>query len=401
MTSIRVLALTVSMLCSLLVPSMAQARDAEPAWLSLERGKKAYASKDFGAALVHFENAIASRRENFTAALIRLDQALDTKAAESGGDSLSAVLAAFATEDFIQREYIKLAAGRASTSKPLLEALRRERLSDSHRAFIDVLLLVLEYRPMQAIGNSITGLRNHVMLLSSYPEAEYWKGKVFFLEGETSLAESQYNRAYSMSASLDIPEERFTILYSMASLYDAASNFVAWENVIKRIVAENDGVIDPYLKDAMMSTLRDKGFDRFMTLYRLEPSYSLLANAALGSYYLERGRDAATVHAAIAVNMTLTQAIRMIARKDRDYEWKSLDDFMARAKRDAAVAAYLSEAGLVRLLLTLADSLYVSGSRQDAIRLWNIVAIDGTAPFAAVARLRISNPGSAVRRSPP
>lgn len=402
--ALRALALTLTILLSSAPTAFCQttwAGGSEPAWLSLERGKKAYAAKDFGSALVHFDNAISLRRDSFTAALVRLDQALDTKAAKAGEDSIARVLAAFAAEDFIQRDYINLAAGQLASSKPLLEALRKERLSDSHRAFIDVLLSVLEYRPMQVLGDSIAGLRTHVQLLSKYPEAELWKGKVFFLEGELPIAETQYRRAYDMSPSLEIPEERFTILYAMAALYDAGSNFVAWENIMKSIVAGNDEVIDPYLRDAMMATLLDQGFDRFMTLYRLQPSYSLEANAALGSYYLERGRAAASMHAAIAVNMTLTQAISMLVRKDSDYVWKGLDDFMERSRRDSGVVAYLSEARLPRLLLTLADALYISGARITAAKIWKTVVAEGTAPFAAVAQQRITSPASAVRRQAP
>ena len=405
MTKARVVRiLTLILLVSTGVASFAQASllgGTEPAWLSLERGKKAYDTKDFGSALVHFDNAISLRRINFTAALGRLDQVLDTKAAKIGEDSIARVLAAFAAEDFIQRDYIKLSAGQAAASKSLLEALRKERLSDSHRAFIDVLLLVIEYRPLQALDDSIAGLRNQVQLLSRYPEAEYWKGKVFFLEGELGIAEAQYRRAYDMSPSLEIPDERFTILYAMASLYDASSNFVAWENVMKSIVDGNDGAIDQYLRDAMMATLLDQGFDRFMTLYRLQPTYSQEAHAALGSYYLERGRAAASVHAAIALNITLSQAINMLVRRDSDYAWNGLDDFMERARGDTSVSAYLSEARLPRLLLTLADALYISSARIAATKLWKTVAADGTAPFAAVALMRISEPASAVRRQAP
>lgn len=373
----------------------------EPAWLSLERGKRAFGDKDFGEAIMQFDSAIAVRRGTFTTAAGRLDQALEAKAASAAGDSIKNVLAAFAAEDFLQRDYVRLAAGRASTSKPFLEALRRERISDSHRAFIEVLLLVLEYRPMESMNDSISTLRNRVRLLVTYPEAEYWKGRVFFVEGELALAELQYKRAYSMIPSLEIPDELYTILYSMAELYDAHSDFVAWENVLKGIVDSNDKEIDAFLREAMMATLLDDGFNRFMTLYRIRPSYSLDANAALASFYLERGRAAALMHAAVAVNMTLTRAIAMIELKDRNYSWKSLEDFLSVAARRKDLAAHLQEAGLPRQLLTLADALYVAGGRSAAVMLWNAVYSLETAPYSAVALVRLANPASAVRRAAP
>lgn len=407
MTNVR---RTTALICSMVLffsgasPSSAQPLQqgsGEPAWLSLERGKRAFGNKDFGEAIMQFDSAIAVRRGIFTTAAARLDQALEAKAAVTAGDSINNVLAAFAAEDFLQRDYARLTAGRSSVSKSFLESLRRERLSDSHRAFIEVLLLVLEYRPMEAMNDSISTLRNRVRLLITYPEAEYWKGRVFFVEGELSLAELQYKRAYSMIPALEIPDELYTILYSMAELYDARSDFVAWENVMKGIVGSNDKDIDAFLREAMMATLLDDGFNRFMTLYRLKPSYSLDANAALASFYLERGRALALMHAAVAVNMTLTRAIAMLELKDRNYSWKSLEEFLLMAARRKDITAHLQEAGLPRLLLTLADSLYIAGGRSAATLLWNAVNALGTAPYSAVALARLSNPASAVRRAAP
>nr|HPG86930.1 hypothetical protein [Spirochaetales bacterium] len=110
------------------------AQSSQPAWLSLELGKRAYADKDFGAALVHFDRALMIRRDAFTSAAVRLDQGLDSKAAREAGDSIEAVLSSLAREDFIQRDYARLAAGRRPGDSGLLEDLRRERISDSHRA---------------------------------------------------------------------------------------------------------------------------------------------------------------------------------------------------------------------------------------------------------------------------
>ncbi len=385
-------------------------RDSEPAWLSLERGKRAFAEKDFGTAIVEFDRAIATRRESFTAAAGRLDQALQSKAVKNGRSSIQESLAIFASEDFIQRDLDRIAAKYGSSTKSMLQALRKDRISDSHRAFIEVLLLVLEYKPIEELGDSIQRLRLEVDRLARYPEAEYWKGRVFFVEGELSIAEAQYMRAFDMSASLEIPDERFTILYSMAELHGAKNDFVAWENVLKSIVSGNgdktgssagDWAIDPYIREAMMKTLVDFGFDRFMTLYRIAPSYTLPANAALAGFYLERGRAASSMHAAIAVNMTMTRAIAMMQARDEDYSWQGLPDFMERAMSRKDVASYLADSNAFGLMLVFADSLYIQGGRVAAAELWRAVAGSGTMPYAATAGVRLSNPSSAVRRAAP
>ncbi len=391
-------------------PCMAQPVNSggEPAWLLLERGKLAYENKDFGLAIVEFDTAISERRSVFTLAADRLGRAMQSETGLSGGDSIRKTLSAFAEEDFLKRDYDRFLATYGTSSRTLFDALRKERLSESHRAFIDVLLMVLEYRTLESLEDSNSTLSAAVELLSRYPEAEYWKGRVFFIEGELSLADTQYRRAYSMRASLEIPEERYTILYSMAEIYEARSEYVAWENVMKSILNDgepgtdtnNDG-IDPYLRDAMMSTLVESGFDRFLTLYRLEPSNTLTANVALAAYYLERGRAAATLHAAIAANMNFTRIISMMRAKDRDYTWKGLDDFLTRVSGRKDLWSYLETSDIPRLMLALADALYISGSRKHAADIWRFVKSVGIMPYKATAEVRLTNPGSAIRRVTP
>jgi tetratricopeptide (TPR) repeat protein len=382
--------------------------DAKPAWLMLESGKLAYENKNFGVALMDFDNAISERRNAFSNAASRLGKAMESDAGKAGNDSIRKTLAAFAEEDFLVRDYDRFVAAYGATSTALFKALRKERLSENHRAFIEVLLMVLEYRSLDSLDDSISSLRTEVSLLSRYPEAEYWKGKVFFVEGELAVADTQYRRAFDMRASLEIPEERYTILYSMAEIYQARSDFIAWENIMKSILnggepgtEAKDAGIDPYLRDAMMSTLQDSGFDRFMTLYRLEPSNTLAANAALAKYYLERGRAAAALHAAIAANMSFTRILSMIEAKDREYTWKGLDDFLAKLSSRKDIASYLQGSDIPELMLVLADSLYIAGSRKHAAELWRFTIAAGVMPFKATAETRLANPGSAIRRSIP
>lgn len=375
-------------------------RNTDPAWLSLERGKQAYASREFGDAIVAFDRAINVRRAAFAAAADRLDKALGAKAIKTSNDSIKMALANFAAEDLLQRDYALIVRSHGFSTRTLLEAVRKERISESHRAFIEVVLQVLEYRPIESLDDSIQALRGVVARLQRYPEAEYWKGRVFMLEGEMELAESQMQRALSMRDSLEIPDEQFTIMYSMADMYGARDDYVAWENVMNAIVA-GDASMDPYLEDAMMATIVDGGFDRFMVLYRIEPTYALEAHAALAEYYLDRGRAAAMPHAAVALNMTLTRAVNMLRAKDRDFAWTSLQNFMKLASQRSEVTEFLESARLYRQMLTLADAMYIAGARTNAIQLWKVTASASSLPQSSVASTRLADPSTAVRRSAP
>ncbi len=396
-------ALAIALLACLTFAAPAQTlsdRNTDPAWLSLERGKRAYDSREFGDAMVAFERAINVRRTAFIAAADRLGKALEAKPVKAANDSIKAALANLAAEDFIQRDYAAILRLHGSSTKTLLEAIRKERISESHRAFIEVLLQVLEYRPMETLDDSIRNLQGTVQRLQQYPEAEYWKGKVFMLEGEVALAESQMQRALAMRDSLEIPDEQYTIMYSMAELYGSRNDHVAWENVMQTIVA-GDATLDSYLQDALLSTLVGGGFDRFMVLYRIEPTYALEANAALAEFYLDRGRAAAMLHAAVAVNMTLTRAVGMLRAKDRDFAWTTLPEFLKRSSERSDVSEFLQSARIYRQLLTLADAMYIAGARTNALPIWKAIVAAGIVPQSSVASVRLANPASAVRRSAP
>jgi tetratricopeptide (TPR) repeat protein len=381
----------------------------EPAWLNLERGKRAFESKRFGEALVAFHTAITMRRDSFSAAGAKLAKALDSKEAREAGGSIRKALSAFAEADFISRDYEKIALNAGPSVEVLIVALKKERISDNHRNFIEALQSVLEYKSIESLSDSISTFGYEINALSRFPEAEYWKGKVFFLEGELDLAENQFKRALEQGLSLDIPEDMFSILYAMADLYELKADRVAWERVLQRIL---DGVtatrdaqaaarVDTALRSAMAKTLREAGFDKFMTLYRVEPSFALDAYADLASFYLETGRADAMINAAIAVNMTLTRAINIMQAKNSDYVWRSLDDFLLKAGANREVQEYLSKNPLHRMMLVLADALYIEGGRVFAGAMWKTLEMQGVEPYAAVAKARIQRPDSAVRRTMP
>lgn len=373
----------------------------EPAWLSLERGKRLFNDKDFGAAFMAFELAVISRRETFQSAAQRLEKVMESTTAKESGDSIRRILAAFAAEEFILRDYAAMVAASQGSMRRLLTTMIGQKISDSHRAFITVILQVLENRPESAMEDSAVVLGRLVGLLTRYPEAEYWKGRVFMVEGELGLAEFQFRRADGWRESLENPEERSSILYSLLDLYEARSDMVAWEETIRILRADDQIEQDPFLRAAMINTLRNPGFDRFMVLYRIEPSGSLDANRRWSEFLLERGRINADLYAAVAVNMVLTRAISMLKVRDPSYTWAGLEDFLVRAYTRSQVVAYLQEHDLNRMLLVLADALYVATARQNAQILWRSVLASGALPHASVAAARLRNPDSAVRRAIP
>ena len=49
-----------------------------------------------------------------------------------------------------------------------------------------------------------------------YPEADFMAGKIYRLEGEYAFAHKFYSQAYRDAAVLDVPDEKYDILYALA-----------------------------------------------------------------------------------------------------------------------------------------------------------------------------------------
>ncbi|HAP42531.1 MAG: hypothetical protein A2087_08175 [Spirochaetes bacterium GWD1_61_31] len=378
----------------------------DPSWLSFERGKRLFLERDFGDALMAFDNAIAFRREVFRQVAVGLERLSASQQYQAADDSIADLLAIFSGEDFLPQEYASLERVAAGSFRSLLLQRRQVRVSDYHRLFLEILLTMIDFRPLAAFDDSLRRLTRQAELLSAYPEAEYWKGRVFQVEGETYLAELQYQRAFDQRESLEIPEDRYRFMYDLAELYRVQANFSRWLEVMERLLVDDpitgNPPIDPFKRDAMLNTLARDGFDRFMTLYRIEPSFSLQANRELAAFLLEHGRSSVK-YAAVAACMILSRAIEMVTSRDRDYTWQGLAHFLATIRTRTDVQEYLSLQVFYPALFTLADALYADSAyanRLAANYLWQMILAANQAPWSAQAAARLRQPQSAIRRAP-
>ncbi|MBU0934556.1 MAG: hypothetical protein KKI09_03095 [Spirochaetes bacterium] len=376
----------------------------EPPWLSFERGKRLYTARDFGDALAAFDSAILFRRQVFALVQTNLQRLAETSQYMDAADSITALLAAYSAEDFLPDEYLQMQKHYKASTFAFLQHLRSLRISENHRTFIEILLIFMDYRALDSLDDSLYLLGQQIQLLSRYPEAEFWKGRVFLLEGEVRLAELQFMRALEQRASLEIPEDVYHFQYELADLYRLQDNLRRWEEVLQRILVDDpitgDPPIDPYLRDAMLRTLSNEGFDKFMTLYRIDPGFSLQANRELATFMLEHGRSAVK-HASVASCMVITSSIELISTRDRDYRWAGLAHFLDYIRDRPDVMSYIAEQDLYALLFTLADALYVDSAyanRAAASYIWQHLVRHSAAPWSALAAERVRDPQSAVRR---
>jgi tetratricopeptide (TPR) repeat protein len=377
-------------------------RAADPSWLLYQEGIKLYGEKRLGESLVSFRKAIEIRSELFSRCSDDIDAAMATKEARKAKDSLSALVRLLSARDLIPQAYEAIHEKAEGSIVAEMGLLRETSPSAPLRGLIDATLLVVEERGISRVGDSLGALKKAVVDLKLYPEAESWIGKAYLAEGELRLAELQLRRAYDMSGSLELAEDRFAILESLAGIYKSQGDLRSYESCLRDIADASDlfSKKDVYFRDSMERVLVERGIDKFMSLYRVEESSSVEAYSALGELYLDAGRPIATIYLAAAVNATLTRAIDEIKTDEPSYSYAGLADLASRILADQGMARFAADAGLWKDLVLLGKAVASSGYRETASEIWTVLAkAPVPAPWGRRAADALAMPLSASRRS--
>lgn len=357
-------------------PQSLPPRTTDPSWLYFKDGEKLFEERRLGESLVSFKAAIEARAALFKKASTDIAAALASKEAAKARGSLSKLVALLAVKDLIPQEFEALRSEARGSIVAELGLIRERSPSSLLRGLVDATLLVVEERGLSRIGDSLTALKKAADELGLYPEAEFRIAKVYLAEGEARLAELQILRAYGMSSSLEVGEEKFSMLETLAGIYKSQGKLKEYELRLREIADASDLFLikDAYYRNAMERTLAAQGFDKFMLLYRVQDGFAAGAYSALGALYLEAGRPLAVIYLAAAANAALTRTIAAIKTDSPGYTYAGLSDLAARILGGRELSLYAAQAGLWRDLVLLGEALANSGNRDTAREVWATVA---------------------------
>ncbi|MDR0641936.1 MAG: hypothetical protein LBG07_05685 [Treponema sp.] len=341
-----------------LLVSLAQARAQEerPWWYILERGKLLFRQGDYGSALLAFEDA---RRQRYTlyAGMERdFINFLSTPEVRRIGDSLD-----------LLETYIK----------------DREQMAAAE------ILAELYYRlPREAYRNSAALALEELGKFKEYPEAEYWIGEVYRLEGELNLALGQYSKALAGGALLEDPALELELLYKTADLHRIRQEHKRMEETLLRIVNGNDargrpwdplwsgnaGSSGQFVRNSMARTLENSGPARFLVMYRYNNGAVEKAHRLLGLYYYASSRyNLAEEHLMFAFLIQNSILIEELQRRRYDYIFESLETLMDSMDRREDLANYMTQVDYYRCTYYLGSALYGIGKGSPARELWSFL----------------------------
>lgn len=238
---------------------------------------------------------------------------------------------------------------------------------DSRPAWVFFELAEEAARPDNPERNYPEALRLYARALEVqpvYPEAYAGLARVYYREGDITLARRYYELALEQAASLDIPDEEFALQLELAAMLEQSGESRDVRNILRRVINRDpvfSGDDGGTQRRAMRRQLYDEGLNRVLVLYRLDFPQALEAHREYARYLLEQpGADSsnqAVEHLLFAVVEIAGRAVEAIIDREFDFQFTTIADLLLTARRYPEVQRYLEETGFVDLLLQLAAAL--------------------------------------------
>jgi tetratricopeptide (TPR) repeat protein len=235
------------------------------------------------------------------------------------------------------------------------------------------------------------------------PEAEMAIGDVYLTQGEYILAEKQYEKAYQNQRVFSIPNQRYTLLYRMAELYERWNKYDKMEAQLLNIVKESETFSSEkylFFKKKLQESYLTKGINRMVKLYRLEDTFATQAHVKLAVFYYQTGRyDEALENSIFGVLIIISEGIKDLRRWLPDYPESTaypefdLQEFLNLGFEYESVEDYLLDMHIFEHLYYLAAISYVEKNLTQAKYIWNVLAQHPKAGYAGeMARSQLKNP---------
>jgi tetratricopeptide (TPR) repeat protein len=334
----------------------------QPWWFSLEQGKILFRDSEYGSALLLFEDARRDRRAMYEQMERDFINLLSVMEVRRLGDSL----------DFVERYSY-----------------------DRHYTAASKALEELYYRvPKVNFKNSAASALQAFDKLKDYPEAEYWIGEIYRIEGELSLALAQYRRAYEMREVLENTDFSVDLQYKIAGILRTRQEYNEMERMYLSIIdnldtlwtnarraESNERSPVPYAQasssfatQSMTRTLENEGIRRFFEMYRYNNSTVENAHRQLGFYYALTGRPTAQTHLMFAFLIQNTIIINEITKHQFDFSFSSLSELTKEINKNSLLVSYIENVEYYKTAYYLAASLYRNGKTSVARNFWEFLA---------------------------
>ena len=237
-------------------------------------------------------------------------------------------------------------------------------------------------------GQAMRLYKEAVVGAGIFPEAEAAIGDVYLEEGEATLAQRQYEKAYDERKSLYIPEQQYDILHKLANLFEMQQSYKLMEDRLSQIVADDKRFQDTatqHMRTQVERNFLDKGLDRVLVLYDFtDQSFAAPAHSKLGWFYYRTGRFSPAVSNLLySVIFRASEMRQVLKDRDVDYEFSNAAELLGSIEDNPELKAYAQSTGFYKDIYYLAGSMFANGYPQHARTLWTLLT---SAPSAGQYR---------------
>ncbi len=202
-------------------------------------------------------------------------------------------------------------------------------------------------------SNSMSKFLETARKYYAYPEADYMLGNLYILEGEYVQAEKYLDAAWENCEILDIPNQKYEILYKMSYLANLQKDYDKYEKTLQLIIAD-DGYItttgaDGSLLRAVKQSMERKEMtiDKLFMLYRSHSYDSLDAYYKLADFYLARNEKEKAVKMATIANLTaFTRLYDAVKERDMDYKYTDFLSYLEKIGKYYDISEWGSKNGI-------------------------------------------------------
>lgn len=294
----NILILTVSVCMCLL--AVADERPKKPQYLNsdirlLRSAREEFRSGSYGKALKFAGEAEIERKNQVAWEIYTLQNSFKSSEVKKAADVLSAVI-------------------------PVLEK----------RQEYDSLEIIHWYErklSLSYFNDSASALIEYIRKRSAYPEADWIIGNVYKMEGDYDLAEEYLLSAWHNAQFLDVSDEQYDILYSLADTAYLKNDMESYEADLLLILSDDRYFRNVNLDDAMMLTIRNSrpgAMERFFEYFRSDDYRSIPAYFKLADFYDTTDKDKALKASALGVLTGFTKMYTAVKDRDPEFEYTGL-----------------------------------------------------------------------------
>ena len=303
-------------------------------------------AQDYGKALKYAEDAILYRKQRIEKQINTLKNSLSAKRVQAAGDHFDPVLTVLDS----RKEY--------------------ETAS--------IINYYIKKKGKDYFEDSVSNLLKYLETSKAFPEAHKLIGDIYKLEGEYQFAEEYYLMALDKADVLDIPDEKYEILYMLADISRLQGDTAKMEVRLLNILAEDKNYRDTALKRAMLGTIsanKKDSMEKFFNLYRADSYNCVNAYNQLAEYYHDAGKaDKAMEFAALATITGFTRIIDILYSRNSIYEYEDLAGFMQEASYYEDVIEWGSRNSAWKSFNILSKYATEAGYKNFSIELLRILA---------------------------